>query len=583
MNKLFYGDNLDILRNKRFVPDETVDLCYIDPPFNSKRNYNQIYNNIGGEDRAQAQAFVDTWTWDDHANHCFEDILTNKNGVQTAQSIALINGLEKVLGKGALFAYLVSMTVRIAEIHRVLKPTGSFYLHCDPTASHYLKLVCDAIFVSQGGDYKNEIIWRRTGSHNKITRYAPIHDDIFFYTKSSKYCWNKPKRRYMKGHVEDNFVLEDKGYRTNYYGNVLTGSGRRGGESGQEWKGFNPDALGRHWAIPGALLEDIDEDLSSLGQHEKLDRLLELGFIKIIETANLPIYERYIKETDGQPLSDIWAYQPYTEGTVFGTDKGIDDEVRWLSPKDKERLGYPTQKPEELLERIISASSNEGDVVLDAFCGCGTTVAVANRLKRRWIGMDITYQSVALILKRLKDSEGQDAVDAVELLGVPKDMESVDALIHKKDDRVRKEFEKWAILTYSDNRAVINEKKGADKGIDGVAYTRKSKDEVLPVIISVKSGKIGRKEMGELRGTIERENAAAGIMITRHEPTKPMIQEAKEAGQFKPEMYNAFDRLQIVTVQQILDGERMNLPLMEEVTKKAQKAKTEAHPNLFGE
>lgn len=255
-------------------------------------------------------------------------------------------------------------------------------------------------------------------------------------------------------------------------------------------------------------------------------------------------------------------------------------DIDSINSQATERLGYPTQKPEALLERIISASSNETDVVLDAFCGCGTTVAVANRLKRRWIGMDITYQSVALILKRLKDSEGQAAVDAVELHGIPQDMESVDALIHKKDDRVRKEFEKWAILTYSDNRAVINEKKGADKGIDGVAYTRKSKDEILPVILSVKSGNIGRKEMGELRGTIERDGAACGIMITRNAPTKPMIQEAKEAGQFKPEHYNAFDRLQIVTVQEILDGARMNLPLMEEVTKRAQKAKADSQIGL---
>ncbi|HZH32909.1 MAG TPA: DNA methyltransferase [Pyrinomonadaceae bacterium] len=148
-NKLYYGDNLEVLR--KYVRDETIDLCYIDPPFNSKRNYNQIYNNIGGEDRAQAQAFVDTWTWDAHANECFEQILDNANGVQTRQSIELIRGLEKVLGRGSLFAYLVMMTVRIAEIRRVLKPTGSFYLHCDPTASHYLKLVCDGILVAGGG------------------------------------------------------------------------------------------------------------------------------------------------------------------------------------------------------------------------------------------------------------------------------------------------------------------------------------------------------------------------------------------------------------------------------------------------
>ncbi|MCA1589931.1 MAG: restriction endonuclease, partial [Acidobacteria bacterium] len=178
--------------------------------------------------------------------------------------------------------------------------------------------------------------------------------------------------------------------------------------------------------------------------------------------------------------------------------------------------------------------SNEGDIILDAFCGCGTTVVVANRLNRKWIGIDITYQSVSLVLKRLRDSQGQEAVDAVELHGVPRDMDAVDALINKRDDRVRKEFEKWAVLTYSDNRAIINEKKGADKGIDGVAYTRKSKVKVLPVIISVKSGNIGRKEMGELRGTIERDGAACGIMITRHEPTKPMIQEAKEPANSNP-------------------------------------------------
>lgn len=221
--------------------------------------------------------------------------------------------------------------------------------------------------------------------------------------------------------------------------------------------------------------------------------------------------------------------------------------------------------------------------MLDAFCGCGTTVAVANRLRRRWIGMDITYQSIALILKRLKDSEGQAAVDLVELHGVPRDMESVDALVHKKDDRVRKEFEKWAILTYSDNRAVINEKKGADKGIDGVAYTRKSAAEVLPVLLSVKSGKnVGVSEVRDLFGTVKSEGAACGIYITRHEPTKPMIEFAKQQGQFKPENFAAFDRLQIVTVQEILDGAKMNLPLMEEVTKRAQKAKQDNQTNLFG-
>ncbi|MDQ3323868.1 MAG: site-specific DNA-methyltransferase [Acidobacteriota bacterium] len=418
MNKLYYGDNLDVLR--KFVRDETVDLCYIDLPFNSKRNYNQIYNNIGGEDRAQAQAFVDTWTWDDHANECFDEILTNKNGVQTQQSIALINGLEKVLGKGALFAYLVSMTVRIAEIHRALKPTGSFYLHCDPTASHYLKLVCDALFVTRGGEYKNEVVWKRTSGRKSVNQYGRIHDIIFFYTKSLGTDWNPPQvENAIRGH--DVIVENGESFRL---------SDLSGGGAG-EARSFNGKIIappnGRHWMY----------------DQETIDKLLNEGRI-VLNRNGVPRLKKLLNELSGLSVTDLWT------------------DIEPINSAAAERLGYPTQKPEALLERIISASSNEGDVVLDAFCGCGTTVAVANRLKRRWIGMDITYQSVALILKRLKDSAGQVAVEAVELHGVPKDMESVDALVHKKDDRVRKEFEKWAILTYSDNRAVINEKKGAD-------------------------------------------------------------------------------------------------------------------------
>ncbi len=544
MNKLFYGDNLDVLR--KFIRDETVDLCYIDPPFNSKRNYNQIYNNIGQEDRAQAQAFTDTWEWNDHANECFDEILSNKNQVQSAQSIALINGLEKVLGKGALFAYLVSMTVRIAEIHRALKPTGSFYLHCDPTASHYLKLLCDALFVPQGGDYKNELTWRRYGTHNDVGQgskhYGRIHDIIFYYTKSSTVIWNQIFTPLDPKYIETTYSSIDEETGKRYTTTPMTGPG--GAEKGNpvfEWNGHT-----RAWRYSRETMERLDK--------EGRLRYSKTGYVR---------QKLFLEDSKGVPVQDIWSDIPSLVGS------------------NTERLGYPTQKPEALLERIISASSNEGDVVLDAFCGCGTTVAVANRLRRRWIGMDITYQSIALILKRLKDSEGQAAVDNVVLHGVPQDIESVDALIHKKDDRVRKEFEKWAVLTYSNNRAVINEKKGADGGIDGIAYTRKSTTEVLPVIISVKSGKIGRKEMGELRGTIERENAAAGVMIMRHEPTKPMIIEAKSAGQFKPEHFPAFDRLQIVTVEEILSGARMNLPLVEAVTKQAQKARVDTQPNFL--
>ena len=235
-NKLYYGDNLEVLR--KYVRDDSVDLCYIDPPFNSKRNYNQIYNNIGGEDRAQAQAFVDTWTWDAHANECFEQILDNANGVQTRQSIELIRGLEKVLGKGSLFAYLVSMNARIAEIHRALKATGSFYLHCDPTASHYLKLVCDAIFVGESGDYRNEIIWQRHEGHNDAKRFGSVHDVVFYYRKSDEAIFNKQFGEYSPEQLS-RYKMDEHGKL--YRAENLTGAGTSPNRT-IEWRGVHPGA-----------------------------------------------------------------------------------------------------------------------------------------------------------------------------------------------------------------------------------------------------------------------------------------------------------------------------------------------------
>ncbi|MFM5996569.1 MAG: DNA-methyltransferase, partial [Dolichospermum sp.] len=368
VNQLFYGDNLEVLR--KHIKDETVDLCYIDPPFNSKRNYNQIYNNVGKEDKAQTQAFIDTWTWDDQANQGLAEIQENYLGHFTSQSIDLISGFTKVLGKGSLLSYLVSMTLRVAEIHRVLKPTGSFYLHCDPTASHYLKIIIDAIFCSQGGDFKNEIIWHYSGWNARLnSSFSKRHDIILFYSKKSEQLFNSyaisweseleyARLRKQKVHIDENgkkYVLSD------------AGKGKR--------------------------------------------------------------VKRYLEEAMeyGKPVDDVW-----------NIDK--------INNSSKERLGYPTQKPESLLERIIQASSNEGDVILDAYCGCGTTVAVSQRLNRQWIGIDITYQSISLILKRLEDSFGKGVLENITISGIPKDMKSAEALALKKDDRTRKEFEKWAVL-----------------------------------------------------------------------------------------------------------------------------------------
>jgi site-specific DNA-methyltransferase (adenine-specific) len=300
-------------------------------------------------------------------------------------------------------AYLTFMTARLNELHRVLRETGSLYLHCDPSASHYLKVVLDTIFEAKG--FQSEIIWRRTGSHNKATRWAPIHDAILYYTKSPLSTWNAPRRPHMIEHVRRHFVADgNDGFKTHYYGNVLTGSGRRAGESGAPWHGFDPSLKDRHWAIPSKIWEEVEIDPTGLTQHQKLDLLHELGLITIGPDATWPIYTRSVNPDAGPPTSDLWAFQPYTEGTVWGSPEGIDAEVSWLKPGDGERLGYPTQKPLGLLRRIILASSHEGDCVLDPFCGCGTTLHAAELLNRRWIGIDESEAAIELCERRLRDA-----------------------------------------------------------------------------------------------------------------------------------------------------------------------------------
>ncbi|MDP3880178.1 MAG: DNA methyltransferase, partial [Dehalococcoidales bacterium] len=434
-NMLYYGDNLEVLR--KYIGTGTIDLCYIDPPFNSKRTYNQIYNDIGTEDRAQTQAFIDTWTWDDRAREGFQEILDNPQGRYTKQTIELVKGLSNALRTSNLFAYLISMTLRITEIQRVLKKTGSFYLHCDPTASHYLKLITDSIFVPNGGEFRNEVIWAYRLGGRPQKGWPRKHDAILYYTKTDT----------------DDYT-------------------------------FNADAIRVPYESTGGYISSGRKIVN--GKEYKVNPL-------------------------GKVPEDWWF-------------------ISALNRQSKERLGYPTQKPEALLERIIKASSNEGDMVLDAYCGCGTTIAVAQDQKRKWIGMDITYQSIALILKRIEDHFGKIVADNVKLDGIPRDMDSAHALANKKDDRVRKEFEKWAVLTYTTNRAVINQKKGADSGIDGVAYFRTNNTDNAKIILQVKSGGVGRGDIAKLRGDMQRETAAMAVFITLEPPTAPMVNEAKAAG-----------------------------------------------------
>jgi len=543
VNSLYFGDNLAILREH--VKDGSVDLIYLDPPFNSSATYNVLFKSPKGHaSDAQIEAFEDTWHWGEQAEREFAEILQSGN----TDVSEMMQALRRFLGENDMMAYLVMMANRLLELRRVLKARGSLYLHCDPTASHYLKIVLDGIFGFE--NFRSEIIWRRTGSHNKAERWAPVHDTILFYTKCDAFVWNHPKRPYMMGHVREHFVADGSGgYRTNYYGNVLTGSGRRGGESGQPWRGFDPTAKNRHWAIPGAIWDEAGVDPSGLTQHQKLDLLYEKGFIKIVPDQAWPIYERAIRPIDGPATSDLWTFQPYTEGTVFGSSEGIDADVSWLKPRDAERLGYPTQKPVGLLERLISASSNEGHVVLDPFCGCGTAVHAAEKLHRKWIGIDITHLAISLIEKRLRD-----AFPGIrfEVHGTPKDLDGARNLA----ERDKYQFQWWALSLLGNAHPYQGKKKGADSGIDGIIYFQDDEKHVGKVIVSVKGGEnVSVPMVRDLAHVVDREKAQMGIFLTLAEPTKPMRQEATKAGFYEsPLIHKSFPKLQILTVGGLLEG-----------------------------
>jgi site-specific DNA-methyltransferase (adenine-specific) len=450
VNYLYYGDNLDILRNK--IEKESIDLCYIDPPFNSKRNYNQIYNNIGKEDRAQTTAFIDTWEWDEVAIKGFSEI---QSGSFIPKVADLLIGFQKILGNSSLLAYLVSITLRVNEIQKVLKKTGSFFLHCDPTASHYLKLVCDSIFCSQGGNFLNEIIWCYGSGGASPRHFSKKHDVIFWYSKNND----------------------------DYY--------------------FDVDSVREPYSSPE---KSMTPKKSKSGKmYEKMNPLGRIPF-------------------------DWWKIPVLTNST-------------------KERLGYPTQKPLELLRKIIKCTTKENDIVLDCYCGCGTTIDAAEELKRNWIGVDITYNSISLIEHRMMSSYNNDV--NYKLFGIPRDLESAKALAERSDS-TRKEFEKWAILTFSKNRAMVNEKKGGDGGIDGRARIH-DKNEWRDVLFSVKSGNYTIDMVRAFRDTIKTNNAICGFMIVMEKPTKGMLQIAKEMGYYKGTYVKEIHQMQFIMVQDIID------------------------------
>jgi len=503
-NVLYYGDNLDILREH--IPDESIDLIYLDPPFNSNRSYNVLFRESGGaSSEAQIEAFEDTWRWGQAAQGAYEEVMTGPHQQVARMLRAMVDGL----GHNDVTAYLSMMAIRLIELHRVLKPTGSLYLHCDPTASHYLKALMDSIFGPE--HFKNEIIWERFGSHNDPNRFGRVTDTILFYTKSETYTFHPVRGEYSQAHLEKRFRYVDPDGRK-FWPNTMLAPGGRGPR--YEWHGHT-----RNWRF-------TQENMAAL------DAKGEIYY----SAKGMPYHKNYRDELAGQLIQNLWT------------------DIK-MTKSGAERLGYPTQKPLALLERIVAASSNEGDVVLDPFCGCGTAVHAAQKLGRHWIGIDITYLAINLIERRMTDAfPGL----AVEIEGAPKDFASARDLAQ----RDKYQFQWWA-LTRLDAQPVAGKKKGSDKGIDGVIpFFAGPKEDYRRAIVSVKGGEhVGVAMVRDLKGVLEREKEPIAILLTLAPPTKDMVVEAAAAGFYESEFWERkFPRLQIMTIEEMLGGKKPDMP-----------------------
>ena len=503
-NHLYYGDNLKVLRDQ--IAAESVDLIYLDPPFNSNASYNVLFRSpTGDQSAAQIEAFDDTWHWGDEAEAAFQEV--RRSGHTDAAT--MLEAMRSFLGMNDMMAYLAMMAVRLVELHRVLKPTGSLYLHCDPTASHYLKILLDAVFGARF--FQNEITWKRTSVHGDSKTWSRVSDKIFFVTKSGEFVWNTPYEPLSDKYVESHYSNKDADGRRYQLTSILSPSPRP--NMMYEWRGFESPPMG--WRFSRERMAELDADGHIWYPRHKSGEL---------DTTKRPRFKRYLDEQKGTVLSTVWS------------------DIPPLNAQAQERLGYPTQKPVALLERILNASSNPGDVVLDPFCGCGTTVHAAEKLGRQWIGIDVTHLAIGLIEKRLKDAF--PAV-AYRLHGVPADLDGARQFF-ADDDQSKKEFEKWAVSLIGAQPWRAG-RKGADGGIDGIlpfGTTEKA-------VVSVKSGKDRqRNHIDQLKAVVDRERAQIGVFLTLEEPTKPMLAEAAGAGQYMAEGYeNPVPKIQIVTIE----------------------------------
>lgn len=503
MGNLYFGDNLNILRDE--INSESVELIYLDPPFNSKRDYNLLFKTPKGHDSdAQIAAFDDTWHWGEQAEHEFAELLRQEN----TDVSEMIQALRRFLKESDMMAYLVIMANRLLELHRVLKPTGSLYLHCDPTASHYLKIVLDAVFGVE--NFQNEIVWQRTNAHNMRTKgFVRSNDILLFYTKSEDFVFNEQYTEYSPEQL--------KRYKPDENGRLFTGQDLTFSTVNPnrqfEWRGAKPPS-NRSWGLSLEQLEKLYEEGRILLRKDGVPRL---DGMKV-----------YLDETKGKPLTTNWT------------------DIDRVSNTSGERLGYPTQKPLDLLERIIKISSNEGDIVLDPFCGCGTAVHAAQSLNREWIGIDITHLAISLIEKRMKDSFPEIKFS---VHGTPTDLDGARNLA----ERDKYQFQWWA-CSLVNAQPYQGKKKGSDGGIDGIIFFQDDNSGAKKIIVSVKGGEhVNVTMVKDLFATVEREKAAIGLFVTLAEPTKPMITEAVSAG-FYQSPKGEFPKIQILTIADLLSG-----------------------------
>jgi site-specific DNA-methyltransferase (adenine-specific) len=520
-NTLYFGDNLDVLR--RYVADNSVDLVYLDPPFNSDQNYNVLFaEQDGTRSAAQIHAFEDTWKWDESAARAYQEVVEGGDKVADA-----LIAFHTVLGGSDMLAYLSMMAPRLKELHRVLKPTGSIYLHCDPTASHYLKMLLDAVF---GPDmFLGEVVWKRTNARSTLQRWPRVHDVLLFYSKTDGFLFHSLKTKADAAKLPHTLITVD-GVKYQTYELTAPGATKEG-DSGKPWKGFDPSAMGRHWADNQTKMDEWD----SQGLIHWPKPGTAGGFPR--RRASEP-FDASAREIT---IGDVWT------------------DIDRINQAAKERLGYPTQKPEALLERIINASSSEGDIVLDPFCGCGTAISAAQKLKRSWIGIDITALATSLIKNRLHTAFGESIKESYQVIGEPVSLSDAQALAEQD----KYQFQWWALGLV--NARPVEQKKGADKGIDGriLFHDEHTGTTTKQIIISVKGGHLQAGYVRDLRGVIEREKAAIGVLITMEPPTGPMRKEAASAGFYKsPWNDQDYPRLQILTVAELLEGKGIDAPIV---------------------